>query len=148
MTQTPDGQASFFDQDTWYGKMYQERSAQTKEATSRQCSKKPSVSQNRKPPVLKFLKRDGLPGGDTATWTDDGAWLGAYSTRNTSECPSVAVESRLSQILEDAPHPKYYLSAAACTGILRRAERRGKELPEQLKTALTMQASSACKETE
>lgn len=79
--------------------------------------------------------------GDTGTWTDDGAFIGEFSTRNTSEFPSVAVESRLSQILEDAPHQKYYLSAAACTGILRRAERRGKELPEQLKTALTMQAA-------
>ena len=141
MTQTPDGQASFFDQDTWCGKTLEDAFPATKAKTSRQSSKKPSVSQNRKPPVLKFLKKDGLPGGDTGTWTDDGAFIGEFSTRNTSECPSVAVESRLSQILEDAPHQKYYLNAAACTGILRRAERRGKELPEQMKTALTMQAA-------
>jgi hypothetical protein len=31
---------------------------------------------------------------------------------------------------------KYYLSAKACEGILRRAERRGKELPPMLKEAL------------
>ena len=60
-------------------------------------------------------------------------------TRNTGECPSVVVESTLSQILEaDAPE-KYCLSAKACEGILRRAERRGKELPEMLKTALEQQ---------
>lgn len=58
------------------------------------------------------------------------------------ECPSVAAESRLSQILEEHPHPKYYLSAKACRGILNRAERRGKQLPEALKAALLLQSES------
>jgi hypothetical protein len=40
------------------------------------------------------------------------------------------------QILQaDAPE-KYYLSARACEGILRRAERRGKALPPMLREAL------------
>lgn len=47
-----------------------------------------------------------------------------------------AVESTLSQILEVEVPKKYYLSAKACEGVLRRAERRGKELPPGLKTAL------------
>ena len=34
---------------------------------------------------------------------------------------------------------KYFLSASACAGVLRRAERRGKELPTILKTALEQQ---------
>jgi hypothetical protein len=52
------------------------------------------------------------------------------------ESPKEDVESHLSQILEvDAPK-KYYLSAKACEGILRRAERRGKVLPKMLKDAL------------
>jgi hypothetical protein len=38
--------------------------------------------------------------------------------------------------LEENAHPKYYLSARACEGILRRAESRGKELPKMLKEAL------------
>lgn len=80
--------------------------------------------------------------GATATWTDDGAWLGEYTTRNTGECPSVVVESRLSQILEATPHTKYCLSARACQGILRRAARRGKDLPEVLKQVLLMQSAS------
>lgn len=79
-------------------------------------------------------------GGDTATWTDDGAWLGEYTTRNTGESPNAAVESRLSQILEATPHTKYCLSARACQGILNRAARRGKGLPEMLKAALTRQS--------
>ena len=39
-------------------------------------------------------------------------------------------------------HPKYYLSAKACLGILRRAEKRGKELPEILRLALERQSVS------
>lgn len=49
--------------------------------------------------------------------------------------------SFLSQILEEKPHPKYYLSRTACLGILRRARERGKELPRQLKLALMIQAN-------
>lgn len=110
--------------------------------TLRPCSKKRSASSNRKPPVLKCLQKAGLPGGDTGTWTDDGAWLGEYTTRNTGECPNVVVESRLSQILEATPHTKYCLSARACQGILNRAARRGKDLPDMLKQALRMQSES------
>lgn len=54
--------------------------------------------------------------------------------------PREESESTLSQILEAAPHQKYYLSEKACLGILRRAEKRGKELPEILKRALIKQA--------
>lgn len=52
-----------------------------------------------------------------------------------------AVESTLSQILEDNVPEKYYLSQKACEGILRRAERRGKKLPDVLKTALEQQSA-------
>lgn len=50
--------------------------------------------------------------------------------------PNAAVESTLSQILEADVPKKYYLSKRACEGILRRAERRGKELPEMLEISL------------
>lgn len=49
---------------------------------------------------------------------------------------SGAEESRLSLILEEQAHQRYYLGSRACEGIIRRAERRGKELPHMLKTAL------------
>ena len=62
--------------------------------------------------------------------------LGVYSMRSFGESPSVDVESHLSQILEAYPHQKYYLSAKACQGILRRAQKRGKILPPMLKQAL------------
>ena len=38
-------------------------------------------------------------------------------------------------------HRKYYLSAKACQGILRRAENRGKQLPEMLREALERQSA-------
>lgn len=76
-------------------------------------------------------------------WEDDGAWLGECMMRNTGESPNAAVVSRLSQILEATPQEKYSLSAKACQGILRRAERRGKDLPEPLKTVLLMQSENA-----
>ena len=53
------------------------------------------------------------------------------------------VRTKLSQILEETPHPKYNLTAKACQGILRRAERRGKDLPERLKAVLIQQSQGA-----
>ena len=65
--------------------------------------------------------------------------LGAYFALNISECPNDAVESSLSDILESdagGSLSKYYLSDTAKTGILRRAEKRGKKLPKMLEEAL------------
>ena len=68
-----------------------------------------------------------------------------YLTMNIGEKPRVPNPTRLSEILEPNPDPKYNLSETACQGILRRAERRGKVLPPELKAALIVQ--SASKET-
>lgn len=47
------------------------------------------------------------------------------------------IQSRLSEILECGQLPiRYFLSPKACAGILRRAAKRGKELPTQLRRAL------------
>ena len=59
---------------------------------------------------------------------------------NTGPAPRCPVRTLLSDILEAEPDEKYYLSQKACLGILRRAEERDKELPEQLEAALKMQA--------
>lgn len=142
MNEVLDGQVNLFDQDTWCGRTCPVPCQATEETTLRQSSKKSSKSQNRKRPIFKCLNMDGLHGGATATWEDDGAWLIESTMRNGGECPNAAVESRLSPILEEAPPTKYYLSRAACQGILRRAERRGKDLPEQLKQALLIQSAS------
>lgn len=51
--------------------------------------------------------------------------------------------TKLSDILEEgAVDKRYYLSAKACRGILNRADKRGKELPEILRTALESQITN------
>ena len=73
-------------------------------------------------------------------WTTRSALHGGCWLRNTGPSPRDAIESFLSQILQAHPPKKYYLTTAACLGILRRAEERGKPLPKALDTALRIQA--------
>jgi hypothetical protein len=62
-------------------------------------------------------------------------------TLNTSEWPSAAAVCSLSDTLETGAVPqRFFLSAKACQGILRRAEKRGKKLPSALKMALEKNA--------
>lgn len=83
------------------------------------------------------------------SWMSSGTvWRGVYSMRNLSEYPTgrvldssgqyrnAAGASSLSEVLEHQAQPKYSLSAKACAGIIRRAEQRGKPLPETLLKAL------------
>ena len=86
----------------------------------------------------KLLSRQGS-GGRTLVLSLDpkDKSATAFSTLNTSEWPNDAVVCSLSQVLEtDSVPQRFYLSPKACAGILRRAEKRGKTLPEPLETAL------------
>jgi hypothetical protein len=66
-----------------------------------------------------------------------------FLTLNTLEYPKDGVGSSLSDILETGDVPRrYFLSATACLGILRRAEKRGKSLPLFLRAALEAVASA------
>jgi len=78
-----------------------------------------------------------------AGWSSAGmACAGGYLTLSISEWPNAAAVCSLSEVLEaDAPQ-KYYLSAKAASGILRRAEKSGRELPERLHLALTQAATT------
>ena len=134
-------QESLFGPDSWCGKTFQEPLAQTKATTSEPSLKKQSGSQSRTRPTFHCLQR-GNGRWLTAGTGMDGPSPTEFSTRSFGECPSAAVESRLSQILEDTPHQKYSLSAKACAGILRRAERRGKKLPPELEAVLIAQQES------
>ena len=124
------------------------------------------------PLCLCLTKASGQqPDASTIQW-EDGLWLGEYTicnsgaarsaekdyvfsvtstelqrrgcslTLNMGEKPRIPRPSKLSQILEPNPDPKYNLSEKACAGILNRASRRGKELPKELKTALEEQAKT------
>ena len=121
-------------QDSLSGKMSPELSVQTEDSTSELSLKNLLESRNRQPLCLMFRKQDGPT--PMCTVETVGAWRTAFLMRNTGESPNAAAESTLSQILEVNAPEKYYLSAKACEGILRRAERRGKQLPEMLKMAL------------
>ena len=58
------------------------------------------------------------------------------STLNTGEFPSAGAEYTLSAILVDNPPEWSLLSEKALNGILTRASRRGKKLPDLLLTAI------------
>ena len=73
-------------------------------------------------------------------WEILSPWLSESWTLNTGVSPREGRACSLSQILEDSPPQKYYLSRKACLGILRRARERGKPLPPQLEAALKAQA--------
>ena len=70
-------------------------------------------------------------------WMTSGSMSrGRYWTRSTSESRNAAAACSLSQVLQDEVSSKFYLSAKAAAGILRRAMRRGKSLPAHLEQAL------------
>lgn len=81
----------------------------------------------------------GAGPGLVRAWLPDrgGAQRGEFSTLNISESPNVAAGSSLWQVLEIGPIPqKYYLSARAAAGILRRSGARGANMHPLLAAAL------------
>ena len=86
---------------------------------------------------------DGILAPSSQRW---GSWgtggpIGCW-THNGSEWPSAVDVCSLSDVLETSPVPqRFFLSPKACSGILRRAEKRGKALPEALAVALRTAAS-------
>ena len=134
-------QVSLFDQDTSAGKTSWAYSAQ-----ARRMGRISGLSWSQLldyiAPLYQFL--DLTPGAGNLLgqfeWEMRSALHGGAFLRNTGPSPRDATESCLSQILEDHPPKKYYLTTAACLGILRRAKERGKPLPKALDTALRIQA--------
>ena len=118
-----------------FGKMFPERSVQAAEKTSAPCWKNLPAWNNQ---TLQFLDlRGGADGAKPEQSLEaDGLWRGDSWTVNISEWPSAESVSLLSSTLEVNAPEKYYLSARACQGILTRASRRGKKLPELLEVAL------------
>lgn len=157
---------------TQFGRTCLGSSPRTKDATLQPSSKNLCEWSSQKPPIFLCLTKDGqwqdacsTTGGGgvshgapttlnfSAFRRDGGAYvyfvttpvlrrLGFCLTLNLTERPRTACPSRLSDILETNPDPRYNLSAKACQGILNRAQRRGKELPPELKAALENQANA------
>ena len=135
-------QLSIYDLDSWCGRMFPEPSpaAHPKARTSGSSSKKSSELK-----AIPFQSLDLTPGAGNllgeSYWELISPWRGESSILNTGPAPRKdGAVSSLSQILQEDPPLKYYLTQKACLGILRRASERGKELPEKLKRALEIQA--------
>ena len=98
----------------------------------------PSGWFGRTSPASCLANEDGILEPFSGRWASSG--MGSPTeclTLNTSEWPSDAVVCSLSDTLETGDVPqRFFLSAKACQGILRRAEKRGKKLPPQLHKAL------------
>ena len=131
-------QMSFLD--SAFGKTSQVPSQATADATSTQSSKRSAPSVSRTAMFLDL--RTGAGNLLGAYWETGTVLPGGFMMHNTGESRSVAVESFLSQILDLNAPEKYCLSRKACLGIIRRARKRGKVLPDMLREALTEVAGS------
>ena len=91
-------------------------------------------------PESCHLTEEKILAPSSGCWANSG--MGSHTgflTLNTSEWPKDAAVYSLSDTLETGDVPrKYFLSPKACVGILRRAEKRGKELPKALRNALNL----------
>ena len=96
-------------------------------------------------PVSCQVTEDGILAPSSGGWRNSG--MGSpteFLTLSSSEfnrtlapSPSDDAVCSLSDILETGDVPlRFFLTATACQGILRRAEKRGKSLPEPLRLAL------------
>jgi hypothetical protein len=84
-------------------------------------------------------KADEISPSFSRRWPSSGFTTspGECWTADTSECPSGGgVSSCLADVIQDNVASKYFLSPRAAAGILRRAEKRGRELPSHLLAAL------------
>lgn len=151
-TNEEDGQVSMFGAESVCSKMFPDFCPQTTAKTSEPSWKKLQGSHTR--PFL-FLDltagsgqareplsvTDGLLRGECTT-LDFGESRngGEDSLFSPTSMACLPLRSCLSAILEKNPDPKYNLSPKACQGILNRADRRGKKLPEALRIALERQA--------
>ena len=83
------------------------------------------------------------PTAATAISPGESSMRGILASRS-DEGAFFSSPASLAETLEVGPiHPRYSLSAKAAAGILRRAQRRGRELPERLRLALEALAGTA-----
>ena len=143
-----DDQVSLFAPDSYAGKTSPahspagSRKARTSESFSKRSSELSSI-----PYMFLDLSEDAGNLLGESYWETLSPWRGDASTLNTGVSPREERESSLWQILEERPHPRYYLTRKACLGILRRSAERGKDLPPQLKEALEIQAGIRSSDT-
>ena len=157
MTEELEGQMSLYAQSGLFGRMFREQNQVEIPSVriSESSSKKSQESRIPMPQFLCLQKENGVM--PDASWQIGGALLGEYSMDSFGEAPTTLLkecrldlelrnavgESRLSQILMDRVHPRFYLSGDACKGIVSRIKKRGKEgkVPPLLLKVLMAQAN-------
>ena len=101
-------------------------------------------------PASCRVTEGGILEPSSGCWGNSG--MGSHTeflTLSTLEFHSAAAVCSLSDILETGDVPqRYFLSATACLGILRRAAKRGKALPALLRQALEAVADIATTPTQ
>ena len=123
------------------GKMFQERFPQMMDKTL------PMFLEQWYKGAFLSLGTDGEIQGSSSPKTERDVSNGGCWTLNTWEFRRDAVESSLYSILEHGGvDRRFYLSQRACQGILNRAEKHGKVLPEVLMLALT-RIAKGCSQT-
>ena len=136
-----DDQVSLFAPDFFAGKTSPVHSpAGSQKARTSESFSKRSFELSSIPYMFLDLSEDAGNLLGESYWETLSPWHGDALMLNTGVSPREERESSLWQILEEQPHPRYYLTRKACLGILRRSAERGKELPPQLKEALEIQA--------
>lgn len=100
------------------------------------------------PEKMSRFNRQGAGGRTLVLCMDQRAQsLGGPWTPNISDWPNDADVCSLLQVLETISIPqRFFLSGKACAGILRRAEKRGKQLPNALEQALRSVACPSLRE--
>ena len=88
--------------------------------------------------------KDAILRRSSTDWENAGSVVspGRYWTASTSESRNAADACSLSAVLQHEVSSRYFLSAKAAAGILRRAEKRGKTLPQVLAEALRSLATN------
>lgn len=87
---------------------------------------------------------DGTLPPSSIRWPKSGIYTssGVSATQGTSESRNAGAASSLSQLLVQHAAPRFFLSPKAASGILRRANKRGRTLPGPLQEALLAVADS------
>ena len=132
-------QISFLDSPS--GRTSWDASRPTKGQTFGRSSKRSSTSPTPRLQYLCLTKANGLL--PDASWEKVTALPGTSMTLNIPAFRNAERECTLSQIIDLNAPEKYSLSPRACAGILRRADRRNKELPPILREALEEVVGSA-----
>lgn len=102
----------------------------------------PNGSSSKTSPGYSVVKTGKISERSFKRWMNSGmVWHGEYWMLNTLEHHSDAEESSLSQVMETEAPLTYFLHIKHLQSLLHRAEAKGRQLPEDLESAIKKQIS-------